>query len=183
VIDCLREVKAPFSPEAVTKEFSDLFKSYGVSTIIGDKYALEWPIEAFAKQGINYQQSAAPKSELYIGLLPLINSCRIELLDNRRCIAQLCNLERRTARGGKDSIDHPQGQHDDLINSVAGIVSISIHKYGSYNLNSGWLDDDDDNDSILAARRLREAKANSHWPEFDHNGNPMVNYAHCFRNY
>jgi hypothetical protein len=69
VVDCLREAKPPFSPEAVVKEYSDLFKSYGITTIIGDKYALEWPIEVFGKQGIRYEQSAAPKSELYIGLL------------------------------------------------------------------------------------------------------------------
>jgi hypothetical protein len=180
VVDCLREARPPFSPEAVVKEYSDLFKSYGISTIFGDRYAGIWPTEVFAKQGIRYEQNAAPKSDLYIGLLPLINSCRIELLDNRRCIAQLCNLERRTARGGRDSIDHPQGhgQHDDLINAVAGLVGISIHKYGSYDLNSGWLDDDDDNDTIMRARRLREARAHSHWDtEFDQNGNPMVSYA------
>jgi hypothetical protein len=140
VIDCLREARPPFSPEVVVKEFSDLFKSYGITTIYGDRYAGEWPVEGFAKQGINYQQSAKPKSELYTGLLPLINSCRIELLDNRRCIAQLCGLERRTARGGKDSIDHPPGQHDDLANAVAGVVSISIHKYGLYDQSMNWVD-------------------------------------------
>jgi hypothetical protein len=41
---------------------------------------------------------------------PLLNSGRVELLDNSRLISQLCNLERRTARGGRDSIDHPPGQ-------------------------------------------------------------------------
>jgi hypothetical protein len=140
VIDCLREARPAFSPEVVVKEFSELFKSYGITTIYGDRYAGEWPVEGFAKQGISYQQSAKPKSELYTGLLPLINSCRIELLDNRRLVAQLCGLERRTARGGKDSIDHPPGQHDDLINAVAGVVSISIHKYGSYDQSMAWVD-------------------------------------------
>ena len=40
---------------------------------------------------------------------------------------QLLTLERKTARGGRDSIDHPQGPsfHDDLINSVAGSLVIS----------------------------------------------------------
>jgi hypothetical protein len=33
-------------------------------------------------------------------------------------IAQLCALERRTARGGRDSIDHPPNGHDDLINGI-----------------------------------------------------------------
>ena len=141
-IDAIREARPPFSPEVVVKEFAELFKSYGITTVIGDRYAGEWPVEGFAKQGISYQQSAKPKSELYVGLLPLINSCRIELLDNRRLVARLCGLERRVARGGKDSINHGpgQGQHDDLINAVAGVVSISIHKYGSYDQSMAWVD-------------------------------------------
>jgi hypothetical protein len=32
--------------------------------------------------------------------------------------AQLCALERRTSRGGRDSIDHAPGAHDDLANAV-----------------------------------------------------------------
>jgi hypothetical protein len=45
------------------------------------------------------------------------------LLDHPRAIAQLCSLERRTARGGRDSIDHAPGAHDDLANAVAGVVA------------------------------------------------------------
>lgn len=155
VIDCLREARPPFSPEVVVKEFSETFKSYGITTVIGDRYAGEWPIEQFAKLGIRYEPSAKPKSELYIGLLPLINSCRVELLDDRRCIAQICSLERRTARGGRDSIDHPPQQHDDLANAVAGVVSISIHKYGNYDQSMNWVDgtaDEKDRRSYAAER-------------------------------
>jgi len=36
--------------------------------------------------------------------------------------ARLVNLERRTARSGKDSVDHGRGLHDDLANSVAGVL-------------------------------------------------------------
>jgi hypothetical protein len=54
--------------------------------------------------------------------LPLLNSGRVELLDHPRLIAQLCQLERRTARSGKDSIDHPRGAHDDCANAVAGTI-------------------------------------------------------------
>ena len=52
----------------------------------------------------------------------MINSGRTRLLDHQRLLAQLCALERRTARGGRDSIDHPPGAHDDLANSVAGAL-------------------------------------------------------------
>jgi hypothetical protein len=140
-IDALVEVKPPFSPEATCKQFAELFKSYGISTIYGDKYAGEWPVEQFAKFGINYQQSAKPKSELYQDLLPLLNSVRVELLDDPRLIAQLCSLERRTARGGKDSIDHPPGgMHDDLSNVVAILTSITLNRYGSYDTTYDWVD-------------------------------------------
>jgi hypothetical protein len=35
---------------------------------------------------------------------------------------ELCGLERKTARSGRDSIDHVPGGHDDLANSVAGVL-------------------------------------------------------------
>jgi len=87
-------------------------------------------VEQFRKFGIHYEPSTRPKSQLYVDLLPLINSHRIELLDDARLINQLCALERRTARGGRDSIDHPPGGRDDVVNTVAGLASI----------NNRWLD-------------------------------------------
>ena len=36
--------------------------------------------------------------------------------------AQLAGLERRTARSGRDLIDHAPGGHDDLANAVAGVL-------------------------------------------------------------
>jgi hypothetical protein len=62
------------------------------------------------------------KSDIYRDALPLLNSGRAELLDHERLTAQLCGLERRTARGGRDSIDHPPGSHDDVANAVAGAL-------------------------------------------------------------
>ncbi|MDR3484624.1 MAG: hypothetical protein P4M05_06910 [Bradyrhizobium sp.] len=55
--------------------------------------------------------------------MPIINGGRAELLDHPKIVSQLCSLERRTARGGKDSIDHPPGQHDDVVNAVAGALT------------------------------------------------------------
>jgi hypothetical protein len=125
VLDLVREVRPPFSPESVVSEFAGVLKSYGISRVVGDRYAGEWPRERFRVNGIEYATSEKTKSDLYQGLLPLINSGRCELLDNPRLINQLCNLERRTARGGRDSIDHPPGQHDDLCNSTAGALVLA----------------------------------------------------------
>src|SRR5829696_910074 len=120
VLDAVRERKPPFSPEDVVKEFAVLLKSYGVTKVEGDRYAGEWPRERFGVHGISYRVNERTKSEIYRDLLPLLNSQRIDVLDVPRLEAQLCGLERRTARGGRDSIDHAPSGHDDVANAVAG---------------------------------------------------------------
>jgi hypothetical protein len=86
----------------------------------------EWPREQFRKRGVEYWPAGKPKSDLYLSLAPPINSGRVDLLDSDRLTAQLCGLERRTARGGRDSIDHPPGGHDDLANAVAGAIHMTL---------------------------------------------------------
>jgi hypothetical protein len=122
IVDAMRAIKPPFSPESVVDEFAALLKLYRLSEVTGDRYAGEWPRERFRKAGINYKLSDRAKSDFYRDLLPLLNSGRVELPDSKQLQAELLGLERRTARGGRDSIDHAPGQHDDLINAVAGAV-------------------------------------------------------------
>lgn len=126
VIDCLREIRPPFSPEATTAEFAAVLKSYGLRTVIGDRFGGMWPRERFAKHGITYSTATKAKSELYGGLVSIVNSGRLALVDNPRLTAQLVSLERRTARGGRDSIDHPPSGHDDLANAVAGAAHLIL---------------------------------------------------------
>ena len=52
-----------------------------------------------ASAGIGYEPAEKPKSDLYRDLLPLINARRIDLLDDKRLLAQLCGLERRAELG------------------------------------------------------------------------------------
>ena len=126
VLDLVREVRPPFSPDAVVAEFAATLKAYGLTRVMGDRYAGEWPRERFHVHGIRYEPSAKSKSDIYQELLPRINAGRVELLDLPRLANQLASLERRTARGGKDSIDHPPRAHDDLANAAAGaIVAVS----------------------------------------------------------
>jgi hypothetical protein len=102
VLDALREAKPVFSPETVIGEFATLLRasyngaSYNISKVIGDKWAGGFPPEQFGKFNILYEQSAKPRSELYVDLLPHINSHRIQLLDHPRLLSQLCALERRS---------------------------------------------------------------------------------------
>ena len=67
ILDCIREIKPPFSPENVVQEFSALMKSYNVLSCHGDHFAKEWPVESFRRHGIRYTQDAQPKSDLYAG--------------------------------------------------------------------------------------------------------------------
>lgn len=122
VQDCLRETRPPFSPDLVCKEYAELLKKYGVYSVKGDKYAGEWVVEGFRKYGISYEHSEQSKSELYVESLPLLTAKKALILDEPRTRAQLCALERRTARSGKDSIDHPPGGHDDCANVLCGLL-------------------------------------------------------------
>ena len=130
VLDCIREKKPPFSPASVTVEFSELLKSYGLREVTGDFYGGLWPTEEFQKNGITYQRSEQTKSEIYLELLPLLNSSRVELLENKRLGSQLAGLERKTSRAGKDSVDHPPSGHDDTINSAAGALVLALKGSG-----------------------------------------------------
>lgn len=122
VLDVLREVRPPFNPEGVVAEFVETLKSYKVMRVRGDHYAGEWPRVQFRKLGIDYEVSDETKSEIYQGWLPLLNSQRVELLDNPRLVNQASGLERRTSRVGKDTIDHAPGGHDDVVNCAAGAL-------------------------------------------------------------
>jgi hypothetical protein len=79
--------------------------------------------QSFQKRGILYTPSEMPKSALYVDLLPKLNARTIRLVDNQRVVNQIAALERRTSRGGKDSIDHPPGAHDDVANVIAGVAA------------------------------------------------------------
>jgi hypothetical protein len=125
VLAALREAKPPFSPEAVVAEFAALLATYRVATVHGDRYGGEWPREVFRRHRIEYVVSERSKSELYQALLPLLNSRRVALLDVPRLQAQLAGLERRVSRGGRDSIDHAPGGHDDVANAAAGALVLA----------------------------------------------------------
>lgn len=126
VLDAVREVRPPFSPDAVVRDFAELLCTYRVREVTGDRYAGEWPRERFRAHGIDYVPSERVKSEIYREALPLLNAGRVELLDVPRLRAQLAGLERRTARGGRDSIDHGPGAHDDVANAACGALVLAV---------------------------------------------------------
>ena len=128
IVDCIREIVAPFDPESAADEFVRLFRSYGIGKTNGDRYAAAWCSQAFEKRKIEYRHSELPKSGLYLNLLPHLNGKTIRLLDHPRSINQICSLERRTSRGGKDSVDHPPQTHDDIANAIGGLAYVVINQ-------------------------------------------------------
>jgi hypothetical protein len=66
------------------------------------------------------------------------SSGQIVLPRHDRLVAQICGLERRTGRSGKDSIDHAPNGYDDLANAVAGAATATRSKY-RYDSSLNWV--------------------------------------------
>lgn len=127
VLDLVLEVRPPFSPDAVVAQFAEICRRYNIFHVTGDRWAPGFQSEAYERHSIQYRVSEKSKSEIYLSVIPLLSSGRVELLDNDRLATQLCSLERRTARGGRDSVDHPPGGHDDLCNAACGALVAAAH--------------------------------------------------------
>jgi hypothetical protein len=125
VLDVLQAVAPPFDPETVVANMAETLKSYGLQEVHGDQYAGEWVPAAFRRFGITYKPSEFTRSEIYLEVLPLFSQGRVELLDLPVLRTQLLLLERRTRAGGKDSVDHPRGAHDDHANAAAGALRLA----------------------------------------------------------
>src|SRR5262249_23149945 len=86
----------------------------------------------FRDAGIFYKLADRAKADLYRDALPIFNSRRVSLLDNRTLVGQLCSLERSTGPTGRDRIDHPRGAHDDLCNPACGAICLATQKRGRF---------------------------------------------------
>lgn len=100
-------------------EYAKVLRQYRCSSVIGD----EWVVEAFRKESIHYRPADQSKSELYLEAEPLFARGAVRLLDQRALQTELLQLERRTGRAGRDSVDHPPGGHDDFSNAACGALS------------------------------------------------------------
>lgn len=139
MVDAIREIAPPFSPDAVVDEFSQLCRMYKIREITGDRYGGAWVREAFQKHGISYQHSDLTASQLYLEALPAINGKRVRLLDHPRMINQLATLVRRTGSTGKDSVSHRPGAHDDVANAVCGAISLCALSASRGEVSVGYL--------------------------------------------
>lgn len=133
VLDVLREIRPPFSPEQVVTEYAALLKSYGIYSVVGDKYASEFNVELWRKAGIEYDTSELSRSEIYLNFLSGLMSGKVRLLDQPRLKSQLLGLERKIGRGA-DVIDHGPNQHDDCSNSAAGVLTLVLSHANDFGL-------------------------------------------------
>lgn len=122
VLDLIRGVTPPFDPSVVVKEFASVLRSYRCASVTGDRYAGQWVVEAFARHGITYWHSDLSKSEVYLEALPLFTTQAVDLLDYQPLLVELQQLERRTSKSGRDSVDHPPHGHDDYANAACGAL-------------------------------------------------------------
>lgn len=109
-------------PAAITAQYADVLKRYGIKTITGDRYAAQWPITEFSRNGITLKPSSMNRSEIYLEFLPMLQTGAVELPPDEKALNQFVMLERRTSRSGRDTIDHAPGpgSHDDRCNAIAG---------------------------------------------------------------
>jgi hypothetical protein len=109
----------PFDPRAAVERFAATLKTYSIARVVGDNYAGQTFKADFERLGITYQASESTASQLYEGMEPLLNGRRVVLLDVPTLEQELLGL---VWRGSK--ITHPNGEHDDWANAVAGVVNL-----------------------------------------------------------
>ena len=109
--------------DAIVGEIGVILKQYRIIEIHGDKYGAQWVVEAFRKASVMYRQLEEPKSFYYQALEPIFAVGKIEILDHPELIRELRMLERRPHQGGRITVDHPSGRHDDHSNALGIAVS------------------------------------------------------------
>ena len=124
IVDAVRAWPAPHNPEQAIAEAAAFIKTYGCMSITGDRYAGQFPEQAFRRHGVWYEVSTLDRSALYRELLPRVLSGAVTIPNDPAVLKELRGLERRRGFGGRsDRIDHRgAGSHDDRANALAGAV-------------------------------------------------------------
>jgi hypothetical protein len=132
VVDACRRWPSPHDPAAIAGHVVGFLKVYGLASATADQYGAELARTIYAKAGVGLAAAEHTRSDTYLRLLPLMTAGRIELPPEPTLRVELLGLERRTARSGKDSIDHRPGAHDDLANAVA-LAAVEAARHANAN--------------------------------------------------
>jgi hypothetical protein len=142
VLDLVRERKPRFVPSQVIAEYAELCKLYGITEVLGDKYAIGFHADEWRGHGIKFTASPRTTSENYLHCLPILLAGRLRLIDNITLRSQLASLERRVGSGDKETVTHPAhaSAHDDVACAACGALAAAA-KYGKYNYDSSldWV--------------------------------------------
>ena len=156
VLDAIVEQRPPFNPSEAARDAAALLKSYKITECRGDKYAAGFVVEAFGRHSVQYRYCDNDTSTNYLEALPMLNSGRVRLLDDRRLVEQFCGLERKTSTAGRDRVDHGGGdRHDDLAAATAGAIVLASTRTASPGMLEfyKWLVQGAAPDSPLANRK------------------------------
>jgi hypothetical protein len=124
VVDLVRGTSGKLNPHQVTQEYAALCRDYRVTSVVGDRYGREWVASTWREIGIGYENSELTKSEIYLEVIPLFTRGLVRLPNHPRLLRELRLLERQTHRSGRDSVEHPRGQHDDYSNVCCGALRL-----------------------------------------------------------
>ena len=150
--DVVRGTTGKFEPVEVTKKYAELLAEYRIGTVTGDSYGAEWVAGAWRDAGVTYVRSELPKSQIYLECIPLFTRGLVRLPDHARLLREFRLLELHRHRGGRESVDHPRGGHDDHCNAVCGVLRELSNSLG-YDTSYKWLTEDSD---VPAAKVIPE---------------------------
>lgn len=115
----VRRWTSPHDPLVVAREVAEFLGSYKLTHARADQYGAGVVRSMYNSVGVSLTDAPDNRSETYLKFLPLLTTGRVELSPDPVLRVELLTLERRTARGGRDSVDHRPGSHDDVANSTA----------------------------------------------------------------
>jgi len=124
VADVVRGRRGHHDP--VAAEYAALAKQYRIRAVTGDNYAKEWVAGAYRSAGLEYRRSPVVRSDLYLEGQVLFARGLVSIPDQPPLLRELRLLERRTARSGKDSVDHGVGGSDDHANALFGAMYVAV---------------------------------------------------------
>jgi hypothetical protein len=124
IIDLVYAKQPPFNASAVVAEICAIARSYGIDTVVSDRFSAGFMQAELQRGGMGWKASEFDKSGLYSIAMPIFTSGMVRLTDDRATVEQFCILERRPGSSGRDRIDARGGKSEDSANAVAGVVSL-----------------------------------------------------------
>ncbi len=126
VQDYLFEAVPPFSPRSVVAEIALLAHRYHITRVQGDAHAKGFIAELLRGHGLTFMPLERDRSALYLDALSMLNSGQAILLDHPKQRRQILALRRALHSGGRISVDHGRGGHDDVANVGLGALVVAF---------------------------------------------------------